>query len=82
MAEHDATERIAGHSGPARGGVRISDFRGPNGEVYAVAVDGLGRARVEVHIHDPADEELVISLLRLYIQAIDEPHPVPRLRLL
>lgn len=63
----------SGRSWPARRGIRISDLRGPHGEMYIAAVDSLGHVRVEVHVHDPADEELVIRLLEMYLAAVEPP---------
>lgn len=63
----------SGRSWPARRGIRISDLRGPHGEMYIAAVDSLGHVRAEVHVHDPADEELVIRLLEMYLAAVEPP---------
>jgi len=47
--------------------------------MYMAAVDSRGHVRLEVHVHDPADEQIVVRLLELYLATADTPSPQLRL---
>jgi len=79
MPNRDATLRTGAGLRPARGSIRISELQGPHGEMYMAAVDSRGHVRLEVHVHDPADEQIVVRLLELYLATADTPSPQLRL---